>query len=396
MNGLGFLTSRQARLMTIATIAGAVLSLAGLPFSTTHVWGNLLIAALFLVTLGLGGTLFVAFSYVTGAGWSVAFRRIPEAMAKTLVPSSVFLLAVLAAGASRYSWEAHGADPGTYWFKQEWLTPSFWLGRAVIYLAIWCLLAAGLVGYSRRQDRGEGFGPTLGNIRLSAISLVLIGISFTLASFDWLMALSPMWYSTVFAVYQFTGMIQAALAAMIILGVVLRAPGRPLHGVFTAEHLHDLSKLLLGFSCFWLYLWFSQFMLIWYTNIPEESSYFVPRMSGVWIGATGLSLFLNWILPFFVLLPRPAKRSGRVAVRVAVAVLVGRWLDLYWIVIPSLQGAGHGAHAETPWALPVAGEFGTVLLVTGLFGLLVARAFSKADPVPRNDPLLAESLHYHL
>lgn len=395
MNGLGFLTQRQTRIMAGSALVGAVLMLIGLPFSAEHVWGNALVAAMILVTLGLGAAYFVAFGYVTGAGWSVAFRRIPEAMAATIVPASVMLLIALAIGASHYSWEAHGGEPGTYWFKQDWLTPQYWLARTVVYLGLWGLFAAGLVALSRRQDRSDGYGPTMRNIRLSAISLVVFSVSFTLASIDWLMALSPLWYSTVFAAYQFAGMVQATIAVMIILGVALRAPGQPLHNVFSTEHLHDLSKLLIGFSCFWMYLWFSQFMLIWYTNIPEESSFFVPRMTGAWAGVTGLSIFLNWILPFFALLPRPSKRSGKTAVRIAAAVLIGRWIDLYWIVIPSLQPT-HGSHAEAVHPLPGVAEVGTILFVTGLFALLVSRAFSKAAPVPKHDPLLEESLHYHL
>ncbi len=391
MNGQGFLSGSQARLFTLAAVVGAVLVALTVPLSLTHAWGNLLIASVYLTTLGLGGAMFVAFGYVTGAGWNVAFRRVPEAMAVTLVACGVISVGVLALGMHNYAWHAHG-EAGTFWFKQMWLSPQFWLVRAVGYLALWSVLSMLIVSLSRRQDRVGGTRLTIANGKLSALFLAVSAVTFSLACFDWLMALTPMWYSTVFAAYQFAGMMQATLATMILIGLALRAPGRPLHGVFTTEHLHDLAKLLLGFSCFWMYLWFSQFMLIWYTDIPEEVAFFVPRESGAWGAVTGMNIFLNWLLPFFVLLPRPSKRSGKIAARVAGAVLLGRWLDLYWIVIPAL----HQAHPDSGNPLVGVAEAGSILLVLGLFTLLVSRTFGKANPVPRQDPLLQESLHYHL
>ena len=392
MNGYGFLSKGQATLFAIASLCGALLIAASILLSLTHAWGNLLIAAVFLVTLGLGGAMFVALSYVSGAGWSVAFRRIPEAMAMTLLVGGIAVIGVLAVGIEHYHWEPHG-EPGTFWFKLMWLSPQFWLVRAVVYVGLWAGLSLAIVTLSRRQDRTGGTELTLTNAKVSALFLAVVAVTFSLACFDWLMALTPMWYSTVFAAYQFAGMMQAALSAIILLGLALRKPGRPLEGIFTDEHLHDLSKLLLGFSCFWMYLWFSQCMLIWYTDIPEEIAYLVPRTEGAWGAITGMNIFLNWLLPFFALLPRPSKRSGKIAARIAGAVLVGRWLDLYWIIIPSLN---HGHAATGGTSVVGIAEAGSMLLVLGIFTLLVARMFSKADAVPSADPLLQESLHYHL
>ncbi len=392
MNGNALLSTKQAQFFAGAAVVGAVLLVLAVPSSAAHAWGNLLVAAVYLVTLGLGGAMFVALGYVTGGGWNVAFRRIPEAMAGTITVCGAVTVGALAIGMQNYAWEAHG-EPGTFWFKQMWLSPQVWIIRAVVYIALWSILSMVIVSLSRRQDRVGGTQLTLTNGKLSALFLAVSSVTFSLACFDWLMALAPMWYSTVFAAYQFAGMIQSALAVMILVGLALRAPGRPLHGIFTTEHLHDLAKLLLGFSCFWMYLWFSQYMLIWYTDIPEETAFIKPRMTGAWGAVSGLNIFLNWLLPFFVLLPRPCKRSGKIAARVAGAVLLGRWLDLYWVTIPSI----HEFHS-TDGASPILGvaEAGSILLVLGLFALLVSRSFAKADPVPSRDPLLEESLHYHL
>lgn len=186
-------------------------------------------------------------------------------------------------------------------------------------------------------------------------------------------------------VYQFSGLILSTLAVMIIACVLLRRYG-PLAGVFRDDHLHDLSKLLLGFSCFWMYIWFSQYMLIWYSNIPEETSYFVTRTHGSWGPIVVASIALNWVIPFFVLLPRPCKRNEGIMLKIAVVVLLGRWVDLYVMLFPPTTG-------DSPvFGIP---EIATIIGVGCLIPLLFMRSFAAAAPVPRNDPWLAESLHYH-
>jgi hypothetical protein len=173
---------------------------------------------------------------------------------------------------------------------------------------------------------------------------------------------------------------------IVVLGLILRLPGGPLQGIFNDEHLHDLGKLLLGFSCFWMYIWFCQYMLIWYANIPEETSYFITRTRGAWGPVVVASIVLNWVLPFFLLLPRAAKRSASVMMKIAVVVLIGRWVDLYTMIFPARFGE-----------VPVFGiwEAATMGCLVGVGGLWLFRSFAKANPVPQHDPYLAESLHYH-
>ena len=194
----------------------------------------------------------------------------------------------------------------------------------------------------------------------------MYAVTFSLASADWIMALEPMWFSTMWGVYNFAGMILAALAVIVLFCVALSAPGRPLQGTFRTEHLHDLGKLLVGFSCFWMYIWFSQYMLIWYSNIPEETSYFVVRTHGAWGPVVVVTLILNWLVPFLVLLPRPAKRSASVMTKVAIVLLVGRWVDLYLMVFPSTVGES-----------PVFGiwEIATLACATAIGLYLLDRAF---------------------
>jgi hypothetical protein len=369
-----------------ATGIGVVVLAGTALIAPERAWANLLLAGYYLITLGLGGALFIALTTVCGAGWSTAFRRVPEAMTGLLPVSGLILLAVVAVRLPQYGWHHHGeGDAGTFWFKELWLQPPFIAIRAVAYVLLWIAFARLFVGNSRRQDKLPCPSNAPINMRVSIPFLFVFAITISLAGVDWIMALEPLWFSTMWGVYQFSGLIMSTLAAMIIACVVLRRLG-PLDGIFRDDHLHDLGKLLLGFSCFWMYIWFSQYMLIWYTNIPEETSYFIPRTQGAWGPIMVGSIVLNWVIPFFVLLPRPCKRSESVMLKVAVVVLIGRWVDLYVMIFPPVTGD-----------VPVMGlpEVASVVCICGLSALLFIKSFAAAKPMPRNDPFLNESLKYH-
>ena len=373
------------RKLIISTGIGAVVLAATAVNSPDRAWANLLIVGYYLITLGLGGALFIALTTVCGAGWSAAFRRVPEAMTGLLPIAGMLMLGAVVSGLPRYGWHHHGeGDAGTFWFKEFWLQPSFLVVRAVGYVVLWIVFARLLVGNSRRQDQQANASPAP-STRTSILFLFVFAFTISLAGVDWIMALEPLWFSTMWGVYQFSGLIMGTLATMIIACVILKKLG-PLDGCFRTDHLHDLGKLLIGFSCFWMYIWFSQYMLIWYSNIPEETSYFIPRTQGPWGPVLIGSIVLNWVIPFFVLLPRPCKRSESVMLKIAVVVLIGRWVDLYAMVFPPVTGT-----------VPVFGlpEIAGILCVCCIAGLLFCRAFAAANPVPQNEPFLQESLHYH-
>ena len=379
-------TQSRTTLRNTAIATGAVL-LAGLLIAPDRVWSNLLVGAFFLLTLALGGTTYLALTSVAGARWHVAFRRVPEAMAATLPIIGIAILIVLAPKMHHYAWHHHGeSGAGTFWFKEVWLTPTFWLLRSIAYIVIWTLVGGWLIARSKKigTQLADSAEETSG-VRVGALFLVIYAITFSLASVDWIMALEPMWFSTMWGVYNFAGMILATLAAIVILGVLASEPGRALDEVFTREHLHDLGRLIVGFSCFWMYIWFSQYMLIWYSNLPEETSYFVARTHGAWGPIVVASIVLNWIVPFFVLLPRPSKRSRRVMVRVAVVLLIGRWLDLVLMVFPSTLG-------DSPrfglW------EIAAVICTISAGAYLVDRAFCTPFPAAA-DPRLQKGVNYH-
>jgi len=375
-----------ARLLKALAAFGGATFLAGAVLAPRRVWPDLLIASHFLLGLSLAGIFFVALQYVTGAGWSAALRRVPEAMAALLPVGAISLGLALLLRPSLFPWTLPAGEEGFVGFKRVWLTLPFFLGRSAIYLLSWMLFTFAIVRTSRRQDLDGDFAHTHRNERLSAGFLVVFGITFTLASFDWVMSLEPRWYSTIFGMYNFAGMFLGGLAALIILLVSVQRLA-PVHVFVNEGHLHDLGKLLFAFSSFWAYIWFCQYMLIWYAHVPEETAYFVRRLHGFWEPLFLLNFVLNWAVPFLALLPRAIKRSSSLLWKVSAVVLVGRWLDLYLMIAPPFAGPK-----------PVFGiwECGLMAGATGLFGLLFFRALRKAPLVPIQDPYLLESLHHHV
>ena len=375
------------RLLKVLMAIGAATLLAGFFLAPERSAANLLLAAYYVLSLGLAGVLLIAIEYVTGAGWSVAFRRVPEAMAKTLPAGAALFLIVLALSHRLYPWlqEGHGGGGDATWFRDAWLTPSFFYVRSVFYLVAWIFFAHQIVARSRRQDDDGEIEHTLSNRRWSAAFLVVFGFTLWLASTDWIMSLEPHWYSTIFGVYHFAGLILSGLAMTAIIAIWLEKLGA-LRGILTPEHLHDLGKLIFAFSIFWMYIWFSQYMLIWYANFPEETIYFTQRMAGFWAPVFYLNFLLNWAIPFFVLLSVKAKRNSGLMLKICWVILVGRWVDLYWMMMPPLT---EGNPTFGIW------EVGIIAGAAGVFFLALFRALSSAPVVPIRDPLLPESLHYH-
>ncbi|MBK5290328.1 MAG: hypothetical protein JJE04_01365, partial [Acidobacteriia bacterium] len=347
-------------------------------------WPAMLMASFLLLGLGLSGLFFVALQYASSAGWSVAFRRVPEAMTAALPFGALGLAVVFLIHPALYPWTGEGGHhlPG---FKGVWLSLPFFLVRAAVYVSLWIGFAALIVRGSRRQDEDGSVQHTRRNIRYSVLFLPVFAITFWLASTDWIMSLEPHWYSTIFGVYNFAGLFSSGLAMMILLILWLRARG-PLTDFVNEEHLHDLGKLLFAFSTFWMYIWFSQYMLIWYANIPEETTYYIQRTQGFWLPLFLLNMLLNWAIPFAVLMPRPPKRNPVVLARVAVVVLLGRCLDLYLMVAPAVSNEGPA------FGLLEASMFAGAIAV---FLLVFIRWMRQAPPVPVQDPFLSESLHYH-
>jgi hypothetical protein len=372
-----------ARLLLGLVVLGVTVFVVGGVMGDPRTWGEVLLNSYYLLGLGLGGAVLVALFDVTGAAWAVPLRRVPEALIALLPAAAVGMGLVLVVYPSLYPWSAlmPGSEPLSP-FQRVWLTRPFFLLRSLVYLTVWIALAFAMLHNSRRQDQTVSPSLRMQNHRLSALFLVVFAVTCWLASTDWIMSLEPRWSSTIFGVYNFAGIFLSALAAVCVVVIGLYWQG-PFRGVIAPRHLHDLGTLLFAFSSFWMYIWFCQYLLIWYVNNPEEGVYFSRRQQPGWQALFYTNLALNWGVPFLVLLSRTAKRTPFVLLTVATSVLIGRWVDLQLLIMPAVAGG-------TP--LPGMWGAGLSLAAVALAVLLIGRALGRASLVPANDPLLAEGL----
>lgn len=381
-------SSRLQRALLSAAALGFGAFAMGAAVAPDRAWSSLLVAATYVLALAMGPLFFLAVQHVARGGWATAFRRVPEAMVKTLPLAAVLLFVVLGAGSHHvYEWthaDVVRADE-VLRGKSGWLNLPFFALRAAACFLIWIGFSRAILGRSLRQDGDGALAHSDAAVKLSAIFLVLFALTYSVASWDWLMSVEPHWFSTIFSVYHFAGTFTAGLAAMIVLVIALRRMG-PLRGVVREDHLHDLGKMLFGFCTFWAYIWISQYLLTWYSNIGEETGFYVERMRGGWGALMWANLALNFVVPFLVLLPRPNKKNEKVLVRVAAVVLIGHWLDLYLVVMPHSMGRSPTLHL---W------EVGPMIGGVALFAFFTLRALSRAPLIPARDPTLVESLHYH-
>lgn len=344
-------SSTHSRWSLALVIAGVICLALAASFSVERAWGALLTAALLLTSVGLGAAFFLGFHSVTGARWSRPLIPAARRLAGTLPATGLFAGLVALTGLLFYPW-THSDFPheDTYWFQDAWLSPGFFFMRTTAYVVIW-----GAVGHwmSRR------YAPE--HVGRSACCIVALAATVCLSAFDWVMSLEPLWFSTMFGVYQFSGIFICFLASLVIF---IAWSHRGSRQVIDTRVLHDLGKLLFGFSCFWMYIWFSQYMLIWYVNISEESVYFIRRTQDFWWPILLLSLLLNWGIPFVALLSRPSKQNWRVMFLVSLLILLGRWVDLCVAVAPAFTSR------TQLYALP---ELGSLLLSAGLIAWFLLR-----------------------
>jgi hypothetical protein len=372
-------SARINRFAQASALVGAMGFGLGAFFVPDTAWTHLLLLGFLGVGFALAGALFIALQYVTGAGWSVALRRVSEAMVALLPVAGLLVLIALVAYPSLYPW----TDPKLHLhgdFKRLWLQRPFFLIRAMIYLIIWIGSAYALVRTSRQQDVDASMSHTFANRRWSGLFLVLFGIAFWLASYDWLMSREPEWVSTIYGVYNFAGLFTSGLAVFILLVLWLQKLG-PFRAILSQKHLHDLGKLLFGMCVFWAYLWYCQYMLIWFVNNPEETPYYIRRLQGFWTSLFYINVALNAIIPFFVLLPKATKLSAKVLVNICIVVLLGRWLDLYLMILPDDHGL-----------LSVVVILTMTYGALGLYVVVFCRALASAPLIARNDPYLVESM----
>ena len=369
-------------------------------------WYAYLYGFIVALSLAIGSLFFVGIQHLTRAGWSVVVRRLAEIGAQLVKPLAVaFLpiwLTVLFGSVVLYPWvdpaeaiaEGHLAagteELVTSGFKGLWLTPTFWLVRAAVYFAVWIGVATLFLSKSRRQDETGDPQITLKLEKYSAVCLILLALTATFAAVDWIMSLAPTWYSTIYGVYFFAASTVCFYATASIVSIILWKRGL-FKGVTTVEHFHDLGKLLFGFNCFWSYIAFSQYLLIWYANIPEEVEFYTPRYHNGWGWVSVALVAGHFVIPFFGLLSRHVKRNPLGLMFWAVWLIGIHLVDMYWLVMPFRD------HHAGPF-YSVGGAAITLLCLVGFLALtvgLLRGIASGVSLVPTRDPRLAESLHFH-
>ena len=340
----------------------------------------------FFLSLSLGALFFVSLQHLTRAGWSVVVRRIAEYLAANVAVLAILVIPVILGMSQLYPWTDANlveSDPLLQW-KHPFLNVPFFLLRCLLYFSIWWALSRFYLDRSLKQDESGAVDLTLRMEKWSAPGMALLGLTLTFASIDFIMSLTPSWYSTIFGVYFFSGAVVSCFAVLTVILVILQSMGR-LDGVVTAEHYHDLGKFLFGFIIFWAYIAFSQYMLIWYSNLPEETEWIFHRQQGTWVYLSIFLVFGHFILPFFGLVSRHIKRNKRMLVFWAAWVLVAHWVDIYWLVMPAFNAE------KVPFHL-----FDLLLLV-GMGCIYVASMGYLAQGralIPLRDPRLNDSLTF--
>jgi hypothetical protein len=345
-----------------------------------------LVAWLFVVTVSIGALAWLMLHHLTRAVWSVVIRRSLENLTRPLPLLALGFVPVALNLPRIYAWSEPGlvaADPSLA-RKEPWLNPAFFNGRSAFYLVVWSLLSIVLFRISARQDltADSRAGDRMRGI--STWGLALLGLTSSYAAFDWLMSLEPHWASTMFGVYLWAGSLVSSLAALILLLLALRGAGW-LRRTVTVEHLHDLGKLLFGFTVFWAYIAFCQYFLIWYANFPEETAWYITRRSGTWNALSWALCFGHFAVPFLLLLFRAIRRDPCWLGFLAAWVLVFHYVDLYWIIMPTLHPKG----AQLDWR-----DASLLAMVSLATSAIIAQACRKRPLVPVGDPYLSESLGF--
>jgi len=375
---------------SIIFLIGLVLSLLAFFVDKERAIFNYLILYSMLISIGLGSLFLVALEYVAGADWSVPFRRIPEFLSGILPLLFILVIPLLIFNHDLFHWthkevvEQDKILKG----KEPYLNISFFIIRVIVISALWVMFYYALGKNSLLQDKTKDQVLTKRNIQLSAIFIPVFAITITFSAIDWLMSLEPHWFSTIFGVYYFSGTVIAALAAVTLIVVILKEKGYYQPWI-TDDHLYSFGALLFAFVNFWAYIAFSQFLLIWYANLPEETFWFLTRWEGSWSVISILLIIVHFVVPYAVLLSQPAKMNPQKLKFISIWLLFAHLLDIFWLVMPNMQGMKSGYYFSwIDFVFPILG-IGLVMLVLSYFS-------KNKNLIPIGDPKLKRGINFHL
>ncbi len=383
--------SGSFRIITILLIViGAGSFIFGLMINHQLAWAHYLLVNYYFFSLAMGGAFFFVIQKITQSGWSSAFLRIPEAMMSYIPVAAVFFLILFFGMNDLYKWsdkEIVALYP-ILQHKSVFLNVPFFFIRMVVCFALWIIFIRILRKISLKEDQlnpdnQEGIMQLFAKSELySKILIFIFAITFSLTALDWMMSIADSWFSTVFALKNLVAAFLHGISILALIVFILHKKGYfPFLNKF---HLHDFARYIFMLSIVWGYLWFAQFMIIWYGNIPEETSYFFVRWQNGWKVLFFLEIGLNWAAPFMILLPVKTSRNMTTIIAVIIILIIGQYIDLFVQVIPGTTGL-----LKFGWV--AAGIF---LGYAGLFALVVGTTLSKAGIMPHNHPYLEESINH--
>jgi hypothetical protein len=384
-----FTFTRNLRFFTYGLmLIGMIALVVGFMQDGMRGWANVLLNNYYFLSLAIGASFFLALQYITQAGWSSGFKRIAESMSAYIPVAAVIMIILVFGMKTLYSWiepEARGFDAHELHLihhKSSYLNEAFFIVRLVLYFAVWIFMTRLLRSYSLKEDMEGGIVYFQKSEFYSKVYIFTLALTFSLATFDWLMTLEPTWYSTIYSLKNFV----AAFfhGTNIIVLIVLIMHGQGYFTFINNAHWGDFSKYVFILSIVWAYFWFSQYLLIWYANIPEETTYYVERLEGPWKVNFYTNMVLNWLVPFMILLPNYFARKKFILAFVIICTIIGQYTDLYEQIIPGTTGVYQIGFVE----------IGTFLGFAGLFVYMFMRTLSNASLVPENHPLLQESLRH--
>lgn len=373
-------------LFWVGIVIGLISFAISMGLDPARAWHGYLLNYYFFVMIGLGGAFFSATQYLTNAGWSATVRRIPESLTSWCLPSVILFLPIVLAGKSIFLWMNPGLMGSDFVLqgKIPYLNVPFFILRALGFFAMWYFLGNQIVRNSLKQDTEGGTDLTEKNVKLSAIFIPFFALLFSAFSFDLIMSLDPHWFSTMFGVNCFANLFLVTIAVSIVIVINMKKNGY-FGDTVNDNHIQNLGLLLFAFTIFYAYIAFCQYMLIWYANLPEETSYYLHRWDNGWCIYALFIVGFKFIVPFLLLLPREAKRNSKRLLRMAYWIIFANWVDMFWMVMPA-----HETKVVAPFL-----EFGIFLGFAGAFGLVI-RKFLLTNPVqPQKDPRVQEALHLH-
>ena len=392
-----FTIDKKAKNLSMALMAiGLIALIFGFVSNPHGAWPALLFNTYFYLGISVFAVFFVALQYVAEAGWSIVLKRVPEAIMGALPVFSAIMLLIMIASIMHwnhiYHWLHDGImDPASEHYdriiagKEPYLNATFFIIRTIVYLLGWNYFAKKLRSLSLLEDKQGGSGIHFRGVRTSAWFMVFFAVTSAMASWDWIMSIDTHWFSTIFGWYIFAEWSAIGFTTIFLFTLYLKRQGY-LQDV-NENHIHDLGKWIFAFSLVWTYMWFCQFMLIWYANIPEEVTYYTARLEVenykflFWF-----SMLINFLFPIILLMSRDAKRNNGRLIFVSCIILVGHWLNSYLLVAPGTLGT-HGHIGFT--------EVGMGLGFAGLLIYLTLNTLTKEPLETKNHPFLDESKHLH-